>query len=310
MTGPPSDVLVERALRMDALITTLRDPIDRAVLEAGRGSLRVIAQDAAGLDNVDLIAAAEFGIAVTNTPDVLTAATAEFALFMMGALSRKLMASEALVREGRWGAWHPWFPVLGDEVTGKCIAIVGCGRIGRALAGACLGLDMDLLLVARTLPDGWLDSVREIQAIRARMGGRQASVEMSTLDEALPRADYVSLHVPLVTHGSRATKHLIDERRLRRMKASAHIVNTSRGAVIDEEALIRALRERWIAGAALDVFVTEPLPLSSPLLAPDLADRVRVFHHFGSGTRETRLGLDPARSMAGRCVANLLAALA
>src|SRR5436190_15744876 len=149
MTGPPPDVLRNRAASCDALITTLRDPIDRAVLEAGQGRLRVIAQDAAGLDNVDLAAAKELGIVVTNTPGVLTAATAEFALFMMGSLARRLPASEALVREGRWGSWHPWHPFLGTEVTGKSVAVVGCGRIGRAFALACAGLDMDLLLVSR-----------------------------------------------------------------------------------------------------------------------------------------------------------------
>ena len=135
---------------------------------------------------------------------------------------------------------------------------------------------------------------------------------MRELDDALGAADFVSLHVPLVDEnvaGPRATRRLIDERRLRLMKATAFLVNTARGAVIDEAALARAVREGWIAGAALDVFEKEPLPLSSPLLAPELADRVRVFHHFGSGTRETRLGLDPERAMAGKCVAGLLAAL-
>jgi phosphoglycerate dehydrogenase-like enzyme len=139
--------------------------------------------------------------------------------------------------------------------------------------------------------------------------GRRASAEVVTLDEALPQADYVSLHVPLIKDGPEPTYHLMSTPRFRQMKRTAYLVNTSRGPVVDEAALAGAVREGLIAGAALDVFEKEPLPLASPLLAKDLADRIRVYHHFASGTKETRLSVDPEVGMAGRCVAGLLDAL-
>lgn len=310
VAAPPKAELLRRAPDCDGFVTTLRDPIDEEVLEAGRGRLRVIAQDAAGLDNVDVAAATARGIVVTHAPDVLTHATAEFALFMLGDVMRQLTRSETLVRDGRWGSWHPWHPFLGHEVTGKAVAVVGAGRIGQAFAAKATGLDVDLLLVSRNVPADWLDGIRRVQALRAETGlGRPATTELMELDDALRRADVVSLHVPLVRSGPRPTLHLIDGRALALMKPTAHLVNTSRGPVVDEQALATALAEGGIAGAALDVFEQEPLRLDSPLLAPELADRVRVYHHFGSGTVETRLSPDPGRGMAGRTVAGLLDAL-
>lgn len=305
---PPHELLVRKAAEADALVTTLRDRVDRAVVAAGRGRLKVIAQDAVGTDNIDLAAAAEAGIPVTHTADVLTEATAEFAFLILGAVSRRLAPSEAMVREGRWGSWHPWHPILGDEVTGKTVAVIGCGRIGRAFAAKCAGFDMDVLLVEKYLDADWLDRFRRLQQARAelRIGRRAARTEVLELSEALPRADYVSLHVPLIKEGPDRTLKLIGEPELRRMKPTAYLVNTSRGPVVDEAALARAVREGVVAGAALDVFEREPLPLDSPLLAADLADRVRVFHHFSSGTRETRLSTDPEVGMAGRTVAAVL----
>ena len=292
LAPPPHDVLVEKAAEVDALVTTLRDPVDRAVVEAGRGRLRVIAQDAVGLDNVDVAAASEAGVVVTNTADVLTNATAEFAVFMLGDVARKLSPSEELVRTGRWGSWHPWHPFLGEEVSGATVAVVGCGRIGRAFASKMTGFDVDLLLVGNPHAD-WLDGLRRLQALRSEAGlaSRRAAAEVVSLDEGLPRADFVSLHVPLVDGGPRPTRHLIGEAELRAMKETAYLVNTARGPVVDEAALARALADGGIAGAALDVFEREPLPTDSPLLAAALADRVRVYHHFGSGTRRTRLSV-------------------
>ena len=307
VAAPPHDVLVARAATSDGMITTLRDRIDAEVLAAGAGRLRVIAQDAVGLDNVDVAEATRRGIVVTNTPDVLTEATAEFALFLLGALARRIPSSERLVRGGGWTSWHAFHPFLGTEVTGKTVAVIGCGRIGRAFAAKCTGLDVNLLLVG-TLPTGWLGRIRAVQAAKASVG-RAAWARPCELDDALPQADFVSLHVPLVEAGPRATRGLLDARRLALMRPGAFLVNTARGAVVDEGALVAALRSRTIAGAALDVFATEPLPATSPLLHADLADRVLPTHHFGSGTTETRLGLDPETGMAGRCVAGLLDAL-
>ncbi len=309
--GPSREFILDRAgSGVVALITCLRDPIDRGVLEAGKGTLRVVAQDSVGTDNIDVAAATEFGVVVTNTPGVLTEATAEFALFLMGAVARRLPESEALVREGRWAAWHPSFPILGQEVSGSTVAVVGCGRIGRSFALKCVGLDADLLLVSGARDERWRSAVKSVQAARLSAGApRQASAAFVQLDEALSRADFVSLHVPLVKDGPRSTVGLIAARELALMKSTAILINTARGPVVDESALAESLRAGGIAGAGLDVFEREPLPLDSPLLAQDLRDRVRVAHHFGSGTRKTRLSPDPEVGMAGRTVAALLDAL-
>ena len=311
LTPPPHAAIVEKAGACDVLICCLRDPIDREVVEAGRGRLRLIAQDSAGLDNVDLEAARELGIPVANTPGVLTHATAEFAVFMLGDVARRLGPSEELVREGRWGAWHPWHPFLGDEVTGKSVAVVGCGRIGRAFASKMTGFDCDLLLVG-TVDEAWLADLRRLQELRGStsLGRRRAKARVLSLKEALPLADFVSLHVPLTEEGPRRTRGLIGAAELAAMKPSAYLINTARGPVVDEAALAEALHAGTIAGAALDVFATEPLPADSPLLAEELADRVRVYHHFGSGTRETRLSTDPAVGMAGRTARAVIDALA
>lgn len=310
LEAPPHEVLVEKAGGADALITTLRDRVDRAVVEAGKDRLRIIAQDAVGVDNIDLEAAREAGIAVSNTPDVLTHATAEFAVFMLGSVARRLAASEELVRTGRWGSWHPWSPFLGDEVTGKSVAVVGCGRIGRAFAAKMTGFDVDLLLVG-SVDESWLENLRRLQRMRGEtgLGRRSANARVVTLSEALPEADFVSLHVPLVHDGPRRTRGLIAAPELAAMRETAYLVNTARGPVIDEAALAAALRDGTIAGAALDVFEKEPLPPESPLLAPELNERLRLFHHFGSGTRETRLSPDPDVGMAGRTVDAVLDAL-
>src|SRR5215471_7550406 len=144
--APPKKLIIDKVKSgIDGLITTLRDPIDAEVFEAGKGRLKVVAQIAVGFDNINRGDANRYKIPFTNTADVLTEATAEFAFFMMGALARKLWPSELLVRENRWGAWHPFLPFLGDEVTGKTIAIIGTGRIGLAMIKKCSGFDMNIL---------------------------------------------------------------------------------------------------------------------------------------------------------------------
>lgn len=300
--GAPPQELVKEKLRkgVDALITTIRDSIDASVLEAAGNRLRLVAQYAVGYDNVDVMAASRLGIAVSNTPDVLSATTAEFALFMMGALSRKLFPSERLVREHKWREWHPYLPFLGDEVNGKTVAVIGAGRIGRLFADYCLALDMDLLLHCRSPIPGLVQQFQSLAEYRRKLGfsERQIRIEAADFESCLKEADFVSVHVPLTPQ----TRHLFDRKAFRRMRTGAYLINTSRGPVVDEEALCKALLAGEIAGAALDVFAVEPLSADSPLRDPRLRDRLRLFHHFGSGGTRTRLSPDPDEGMAGRCV--------
>lgn len=308
-TEPPPKSLVIEKVRSgaSALITTLRDTIDEEVFRAGKETLQVVAQYAVGIDNIDRAAANRYRIPFSNTADVLTEATAEFALFMLGAVSRKLYSSEKLVEENAWGSWHPYHPFLGDEVTGKTVAVIGAGRIGKAFAKKCIGLDVDLLLCSGgTRDENFVKfASREMQLRReAGFSRKRCAIGYTSFQEALARADYVSLHVPLVLPGESETPtyHLMNEAAFDHMKETAYLINTSRGAVVDETALYDALMKNKIAGAALDVFEKEPLPAASPLRAPSLRDRLRLFHHFASGTRESRLSLDPDIGMAGRAV--------
>lgn len=309
---PPKALIVEKVNSgIDGLITTLRDPIDAEVFEAGRGTLKVVAQIAVGFDNINRVDANRYGIPFTHTADVLTEATAEFAFFMMGALARKMWPSERLVRENRWGAWHPFLPFLGDEVTGKTVAIIGTGRIGLAMIKKCTGLDMNILCYDPVFRnEEFARKIQDVMDVRHWHGlqKRATTIRYGGLEEVLGGADFVSVHVPLLREGESATPtyHLFNETTLRQMKASAFLVNTSRGPVVEEVALARALRERWIAGAALDVFEKEPLPADSPLRDAEIEDRCRIFHHFASGTKETRLDVDPNVGMAGRCVQGLM----
>lgn len=305
---PPKSLIVEKARSgVDALITTLRDAIDEEVFSAGAGTLRIVAQIAVGFDNIDRAAANRYRVPFSNTADVLTEATAEFAFFLMGAVSRKLYSSEQLVEQNQWTSWHPYHPFLGDEVTGKSVAVIGTGRIGKAFAKKCIGLDMDVLLYDPEVRDEkFVEYAGCEMALRFEAGfsrNRRAARYVS-FSEALASADYISLHVPLLMRGESVTPtyHLMNAEAFRRMKKTAYLINTSRGPVVDEAALYQALLNNEIAGAALDVYEKEPLPVDSPLRDPKLRDRLRLFHHFASGTRETRLSADPQVGMAGRTV--------
>ncbi len=307
--APPKSLVVEKVRSgVAALITTLRDTVDEEVFAAGAATgLAVVAQLAVGFDNIDRAAANRHRIPFTYTPDVLTDATAEFAFFMLGAVARRLYPGELQVRRQEWTTWHPYLPWLGDEVSGKTLAIVGLGRIGRSMAQKAIGFDMDLVChdPMQQAPD-FIASVRRVMELRHREGlsRRAQTIEAVSLEEALRRADFVSLHVPLTLPGTSAapTYHLIDARRLRLMKPGAYLVNTSRGPVVDEQALATALREGWIKGAALDVFEQEPLPAESPLRDEALALKLRLFPHQASAAQATRLSPDPEIGMAGRCV--------
>jgi glyoxylate reductase len=310
--APPKSLIIEKVKSgIDGLITTLRDPIDAEVFAAGVGTLKVVAQYAVGFDNINRAGANQYKVPFTNTTDVLTEATAEFAFFLMGALARKLWAAELLTRESRWGYWHPHLPFLGDEVTGKTVAVIGTGRIGLAFIKKCAGFDMNILCFDPAYENhDYVRAIQEVMDLRFQRGisGEQITIRYTTLHEALSAADFISLHVPLLREGESATPtyHLINESTLRMMKPTAMIVNTSRGPVVDEAALAKALRENWIAGAALDVYEKEPLPADSPLRDPAIADRCRLLPHFASAARITRLSPDPDKGMAGRCVQGLI----
>jgi glyoxylate reductase len=312
MEPPPKSLIIEKVQSgVDGLITTLRDSLDQAVFEAGAGTLKVVAQIAVGFDNINRADANRYKIPFTNTADVLTEATAEFAFFMLGAVARKTWPSEKLVRENRWGAWHPFLPFLGDEVTGKRVAIIGTGRIGLAMIKKCTGMDMDILCYDPAYENHpYIAGIQKVMDLRHENGiqKHKTTIEYGSLEDALKRSDFVSVHVPLVREGESAspTYHLFNEKTLRMMKPSAYLINTSRGPVVDEPALAQAIKQGWIAGAALDVFESEPLAPDSPLRDPEIEDRCRLFHHFASGAKQTRLSADPNLGMAGRCVQGLI----
>ncbi len=248
---PPSrDELLGRVAGCNGLVTMLTDRVDAELLDASGPQLRVVANYAVGLDNVDLDECNRRGIAVANTPDVLTDATAEMTIALMLALTRRVVEGDRFVRGGEPWLWAPTF-MLGEGLAGKTLGIVGFGRIGWAVAGLARAHGMEVV------------HTPEMQ-----------------LDELLAAADVVSLHVPLTPE----TRHLIGERELGLMKPTAYLVNTSRGPVVDEAALARALAERRIAGAALDVYEREP-EVTKALLS---LDNVVLAPHIASATHDAR----------------------
>ncbi len=311
-TAPPKSAIIEKARSgIDGLITTLRDQIDAEIFEAGKNTLKVVAQFAVGFDNINRADANRYKVPFTNTADVLTEATAEFAFFMLGSVARKLWPAEHLTRENQWGFWHPYLPFLGDEVTGKTIAIIGTGRIGLAMIKKCAGFDMNILCYDPAYQNHeYVKAIQETVDLRQARGiqKEKTSIKYVSFEEALGQADFVSVHVPLLRKGESETPthHLFNERTLQMMKPSAFLVNTSRGPVVDENALAKAIRDNWIAGAALDVYEKEPLPADSPLRNPAIEDRCRLFPHFASAAKITRLSTDPNKGMAGRCVQGLI----
>lgn len=310
--APPKSVIVEKVKsKVDGLITTLRDPIDAEIFEAGKGTLKVVAQIAVGFDNINRADANRYRVPFTHTADVLTEATAEFAFFMMGALARKMWTAEHLTRENKWGYWHPYLPFLGDEVTGKTVAIIGTGRIGLAMIKKCAGFDMNILCYDPAYQNHeYVKAIQETMDLRHARGicKDRSWIKYVPLNDSLAQADFVSVHVPLLREeeSSTPTYHLFNETTLRTMKSSAFLVNTSRGPVVDEAALAKALRENWIAGAALDVYEKEPLSKDSPLRDPAIEDRCRLYPHVASAGRITRLSTDPNKGMAGRTVQGLI----
>jgi glyoxylate reductase len=265
---PPRAILEARAEGADGLLTMLTERIDGDLLDRAP-SVRAVANMAVGTDNIDVAAATARGVAVGNTPGVLTDATADLTLALILAITRRLPEGAARVVQGRWGPWQP-AEDLGMDLAGATLGVVGWGRIGQAVARRAEAFGMAVV-----------------------HSSRSAGIP---LDDLLAQADVVTLHTPLTPD----THHLVDAAALRRMKPSSYLVNTARGAVVDPHALRAALVQGGIAAAALDVTEPEPLPADDPLLgAPNLL----VVPHIGSATHGTR-----AR-MAAMAVDNLLAAL-
>jgi len=270
----PHDELVARVTGKQALVSMITDAVSRDVIEAGK-DLKIIANAAVGYNNIDLGAARERGILVTNTPGVLTDATADLTWALILGITRRIGEGERLIRRGGWNGWTFDF-MLGAELRGKQLGIVGYGGIGRAVAARGRAFGMRIAYTSRTPKDD-LDA------------------EPMPLDRLLATSDVVSMHCPLTPE----TRHLIDQPALARMKRSAYLINTSRGPVVDEKALAWALRTRLIAGAGLDVFEEEPN------VAPELLtlENVMLVPHLGSGTVETRT------AMADLAVRNVAAVL-
>jgi glyoxylate reductase len=271
--------LLQSILDKDGLISMITDSVDEELLDAA-SSLKIISHFGVGYNNIDVKAATSRGILVSNTPGVLTDATAELAFALILAVSRRLVACDRITRERLFQYWAPML-FLGREVTGKTLGIIGLGKIGKALALRAKGFSMRVLYHNRNRID-----ISEEKALNADY------VSLRTL---LAESDFVSLHVPLTEH----TKHLIGMDEFSLMKSTAYLINTSRGPVVDEGALVNALRERKIDGAGLDVYEHEPT------LTPGLTelDNVILLPHVGSGTLETRM------RMATMAVENLIAGL-
>jgi len=268
LTEPTDLPSTEETLRRgfaeaQAVICTLTDRIDASVLSHAT-QLKIIANYAVGYNNIDLPAAAQRGIIVTNTPDVLTDATADLTWALLLALPRRVLEGDAWARTGRWPGWTPT-QMLGADVSGKTLGIIGMGRIGQAVAQRAVGFRMPVIYAGR-------------HSISSPPG---VSWTRRPLDDVLAESDFVSLHVPL----TEATRHLIDRRRLALMKPTAFLINTSRGPVIDEAALMSALETKTIAGAGLDVYEHEPVVPVRFVSLPN----VILLPHLGSATLETRV---------------------
>jgi glyoxylate reductase len=278
--APPERGELLRAVRgVSGILVTLTEKIDAGLMDAAGSDLKVVANMAVGYDNVDLEAARERGVVVTNTPGVLTETTADTAFMLMLAAARRLGESERFLRAGRWEAWGPK-QLTGPDVYGKRLGIVGMGRIGMAVGRRATGFGMEIVYHSRSRHDA---AERELGALYA------------PLDELLRESDFVSVHTPLTPD----TRHMVGAPELALMKPLSVLVNTSRGPVVDESALAEALEQKRIFAAGLDVYEEEPevhpklLELENVVLAP----------HIGSASIETR---DRMASLAARNLAAVL----
>ncbi len=277
-TPPTRDVLLEKVRGVDGILSLLTDRIDAEVLDAAGPQLKVVSNHAVGFDNIDVAAASARKIPVGNTPDVLTDATADFAFGLMLTAGRRMLEGERYVREGKWQTWDPML-FLGVDFAKATLGIVGFGRVGRTLARRAAGFDMKVI---------YYDPL-----VKPNYDLKASPVDLETL---LHESDFISLHTPLTPE----TRHLINAEAFARMKPNCVLVNTSRGPVIDLDALYDALKNHKIFAAGLDVTDPEPLPSDHPLLT---LDNIVICPHIASGSKTTR---DKMSLMAAK---NLIAGL-
>jgi glyoxylate reductase len=259
---PPYEVLLERVRGVDGLLCLLTDRIDAQLMDTAGPQIKVISNHAVGFDNIDIPAATARNIPVGNTPGILTDATADFAFSLLVSAARRVVEGDRYVRAGQWKTWGPSI-LLGPDVTGATLGIIGYGRIGQAVAKRASGFDMRILYYDPMVIDPAVPG---------------AAVDLETL---LRESDFVSLHTVL----NEETRHLINRDTLALMKPSAILINTSRGPVVDGQALYEALKANQIFAAALDVTDPEPLPMDSPLLE---LDNVVIAPHIASASKPTR----------------------
>ncbi len=280
-TPPPTEQLLAMVPGVQAVLSMITDKIDAELMDRAGNDLKVISNLAVGFNNIDVAAATERGIRVGNTPDVLTDATADIAVTLMLAAARRVKEASDQVRQGDWLTWEP-LGLLGTDLAGRTLGIVGMGRIGMATARRLRGgWGMNILYTART-PKPEAESELAAQKV--------------SLDELMDRSDFVSIHTNL----NDETRHLVDGSKLSRMKPTAVLVNTARGEIVDQDALVAALKDGSIAAAGLDVTTPEPLPSTHPLVG---LPNCLILPHIGSATRQTR------GAMAEIAVDNLIAGL-
>lgn len=275
--GPPSrEELLQKVQNCEGLLTMLSDKITPEVIDSAGSQLRVISNYAVGFNNIDLNYATQRAIIVTHTPDVLTDSTADLAWTLLMATARRLIEADHLTRSEQWATWEPTF-MLGTDVHHKTLGIIGLGRIGLAVAKRALAFNMKVLYFSRTRKPEIEDRL---------------SIKYASLEDLLRESDFVSIHVPLTPE----TRGLLSAEKIRLMKPTAILINTARGPILDEDALVEALRQSHIRGAGLDVYRREPaknrelFKLSNVVLSP----------HIGSATLDTRT------NMAALAVNNLI----
>lgn len=276
---PPRAVLLEKVRGIDGLYCLITEKVNEELLDAAGSRLKVVSQMAVGYDNIDVAACTRHGIPVGNTPGVLTEATADLTLALLLGTARQLVAAAEAVKAGRWQTWEP-MGYTGPDVYGSTVGIIGLGRIGLAVARRLSGFEVRLLYHNR----------------RPTSAAGEVGATYVDLDTLLAESDFVSLHCPLTPE----TTHIINANRLRQMKTTATLINTARGGVVDQDALVEALREGVIAYAGLDVTTPEPLPVDSPLLT---LPNVIILPHIGSASIPAR------EKMAIIAAENLLAGL-
>lgn len=259
------ELLLKKVENVDGLLPLLTEKIDAELMDSGK-KLKVVSNYAVGFNNIDVQEATKRGIRVTNTPGVLTDTTADCAFTLMTAIARRIVEADKYIRNRKWvDAWGPKM-FIGSDINGKTLGLIGMGRIGSAIIPRAKGFKMKVIY-----HDDYRDPSND----------ELIGVERKTLEELLIESDYVSLHVPLTDE----TLHMISEKQLKIMKSSAYLINTSRGPVVDEKALYKALKGGWIKGAALDVHEEEPTNPDNPLLE---LDNIIVTPHIASGSVETR----------------------